>query len=81
MQLRYGVTTVRDSYGALLPLIEVRDAIARGEAIGPRMLVAGNIVGWGGPYSVTFALIGERDLSLVRGAVHRLDHARVGRGV
>ncbi len=64
MQLRYGVTTVRDSYGALLPLIEVRNAIARGEAIGPRMLVAGNIVGWGGPYSVTFAQINERDLSL-----------------
>jgi imidazolonepropionase-like amidohydrolase len=64
MQLRYGITTVRDSYGALLPLIEVRDAIAKGEAIGPRMLVAGNIVGWGGPYSVTFAQINERDLSL-----------------
>ena len=64
MQLRHGVTSIRDSYGALGPLKQVRDAIARGEAIGPRMLVAGNIVGWGGPYSVTFALIGERDLSL-----------------
>ena len=64
MQLRYGITTLRDSYGALLPLIQVRDAIAKGEAIGPRMLVAGNIVGWGGPYSVTFAQINERDLSL-----------------
>jgi imidazolonepropionase-like amidohydrolase len=64
LQLRYGITTVRDSYGALLPLIAVRDAIAKGEAIGPRMLVAGNIVGWGGPYSVTFAQINERDLSL-----------------
>ena len=64
MQLRSGITTVRDSYGALLPLIQVRDAIARGEAIGPRILAAGNIVGWGGPYSVTFALIAERDLSL-----------------
>lgn len=64
MHLRYGVTTVRDSYGALLPLIQVRDAIAKGTAIGPRMLVAGNIVGWGGPYSISFALIAERDLSL-----------------
>jgi imidazolonepropionase-like amidohydrolase len=64
MQLRYGVTTVRDSYGALLPLIDVRNAIARGTAIGPRILAAGNIVGWGGPYSVTFGLIAERDLSL-----------------
>lgn len=64
MQLRSGITTIRDSYGALLPLIEVRDAIARGAAIGPRVLAAGNIVGWGGPYSISFALIPERDLSL-----------------
>ena len=64
MHLRYGITTIRDSYGALLPLIEVRDAIKRGDAIGPRMLVAGNIVGWGGPYSISFALIRESDLSL-----------------
>ena len=64
MHLKYGVTTIRDSYGALVPLIQVRDAIARGAAIGPRLLAAGNIVGWGGPYSITFALIGERDLSL-----------------
>ncbi len=64
MQLRYGITTIRDSYGALLPLIEVRDAIARGAAIGPRLLAAGNIVGWGGPYSISFAQISERDLSL-----------------
>ena len=64
MQLRHGITTVRDSYGALLPLIQVRDAIAKGEAIGPRLLAAGNIVGWGGPYSVTFAQINERDLSV-----------------
>lgn len=64
MHLRHGITTVRDSYGALLPLIEVRDAISRGAVIGPRMLVAGNIVGWGGPYSISFALIPENDLSL-----------------
>ena len=64
MQLKYGVTTVRDSYGALLPLKEVRDAIAHGEVIGPRMLVAGNIVGWGGPFSVSFSLVREEGLSL-----------------
>lgn len=51
--LKHGVTTVRDSYGALLPLIAVRDSIARGQLVGPRMLVAGNIVGWGGPKSMT----------------------------
>ena len=64
LHLRRGVTTVRDSYGQLLPLMQVRDAIARGEAIGPRMLVSGNIVGWGGPFSISFGLIKEAGLTL-----------------
>ena len=64
MHLKHGVTHLRDSYGALPELKQVRDAIASGEAIGPRLQVAGNIVGWGGPYSITFALIPEDDLSL-----------------
>jgi imidazolonepropionase-like amidohydrolase len=54
-ELKYGVTTVRDSYGALLPLVAVRDSIAHGRLVGPRMLVAGNIVGWGGPKSPLFS--------------------------
>jgi imidazolonepropionase-like amidohydrolase len=54
-ELKYGITTVRDSYGALLPLIAIRDSIAHGKLIGPRMLVAGNIVGWGGPKSPLFS--------------------------
>ena len=54
--LKHGLTTIRDSFWALLPLMEVRDRIARGETIGPRMLVAGNIVGWGGPFSITWGL-------------------------
>ena len=54
-ELKYGITTVRDSYGALLPLIAVRDSIAHGKVLGPRMLVAGNIVGWGGPKSPLFS--------------------------
>lgn len=53
--LKHGITTVRDSYGALLPLNAVRDSIARGKLIGPRLLVAGNIVGWGGPKSPLFS--------------------------
>jgi imidazolonepropionase-like amidohydrolase len=53
--LKHGITTVRDSYGALLPLIAVRDSINRGQLIGPRILVAGNIVGWGGPKSPLFS--------------------------
>lgn len=62
--LKVGVTTIRDSYGLLPPLLVVRDRIARGELSGPRMLVAGNIVGWGGPFSLTFSLSKESDLSL-----------------
>jgi imidazolonepropionase-like amidohydrolase len=53
--LKHGITTVRDSYGALLPLIAVRDSINRGKLVGPRILVAGNIVGWGGPKSPLFS--------------------------
>jgi imidazolonepropionase-like amidohydrolase len=64
IDLKYGVTTVRDSYGMLIPLTQVRDRIARGEAIGARIQAAGNIVGWGGPYSITFSLTPERDLTL-----------------
>ena len=62
--LKVGVTTIRDSYGVLPPLLAVRDRIERGEAIGPRMLVAGNILGWGGPFSLTFSLTADADLSM-----------------
>jgi len=54
-ELKHGITTVRDSYGALLPLVAIRDSIAKGKLLGPRMLVAGNIVGWGGPKSPLFS--------------------------
>jgi imidazolonepropionase-like amidohydrolase len=57
LHLKHGVTTIRDSYGALIPLKETRDAIERGEIVGPRMKVAGNIVGWGGPCSVSFSMV------------------------
>jgi imidazolonepropionase-like amidohydrolase len=63
IQLRYGVTTVRDSYGVLAPLARVRDAIAQGQALGARILAAGNIVGWGGPYSVSFSLTPQTGLT------------------
>ncbi len=64
LQLKYGITTVRDSYGVLPALVQVRDSIERGEVVGPRMLVAGNIVGWGGPFSLTFSLIPEEGLTV-----------------
>jgi len=59
LQLKHGVTTVRDSYGTLLPLMAVRDAIAAGEKVGPRMYVAGNILGWEGPSVRRFGLGSE----------------------
>jgi imidazolonepropionase-like amidohydrolase len=64
IDLKHGVTTVRDSYGMLLPLVHVRDAIAHGDSTGARILAAGNILGWGGPYSITFSLISDKDLTL-----------------
>ena len=64
IDLRYGITTVRDSYGMLVTLTAVRDRINGGQAIGPRILAAGNIVGWGGPYSVSFSLTRTNALTL-----------------
>jgi len=64
IDLSYGVMTVRDSYGMLRPLTAVRDRIASGEALGPRILAAGNILGWSGPYSISFSLTREQGLTL-----------------
>ena len=63
LALRHGVTTVRDSYGMLLPLTRVRDRINRRTSIGARILAAGNIVGWGGPYSISFSLTPQAGLT------------------
>lgn len=64
VQLSYGITTVRDSYGMLRPLVAVRDRIAAGSSIGPRILAAGNILGWSGPYSISFSLTRTNALTL-----------------
>ena len=64
--LKVGVTTVRDSYGMLEPLKQARDAIARGDVPGPRVLFAGNIVGWGGPWSFSFTGRPPENLSLLQ---------------
>ena len=53
-----------------MPLVAVREQIKRGEAIGPRILAAGNIVGWGGPYSISFSLIREQGLTLFQEQVN-----------
>ena len=44
IDLKHGITTVRDSYGMLVPLTQVRDRIQRGDAVGARIQAAGNIV-------------------------------------
>ena len=53
-----------------MPLVAVREQIKRGDAIGPRILAAGNIVGWGGPYSISFSLIREQGLTLFQEQVN-----------
>ncbi len=45
MALKFGVTTIRDTFGPVFPQLALRDAIARGEVIGPRLQVAGFIIG------------------------------------
>ncbi|HEX6942277.1 MAG TPA: hypothetical protein VF128_05080, partial [Gemmatimonadaceae bacterium] len=52
--LKVGVTTIRDSYGMIAPLAAAREAFRTGRVVGPRLLFAGNIVGWGGPWSFSF---------------------------
>ncbi|MEO8452121.1 MAG: amidohydrolase family protein [Gemmatimonadota bacterium] len=64
LQLKYGITSVRDSYGMLKPLREARQRIDRGEVPGARLLFAGNIVGWGGPWSYSFTGTRQENLSL-----------------
>ncbi len=66
LHLRHGVTTIRDSYGMLSALKAARDAIASGKVVGPRMYIAGNIVGWGGPWSLTFTGRPPENLSLLQ---------------
>lgn len=52
--LRSGVTTVFDTWGPLAALVSTRDRINRGAAAGSRMFVAGNIIGFDGPFSPDF---------------------------
>lgn len=66
IHLKHGITTIRDSYGMLSALKTARDAIASGKVIGPRMYFAGNIVGWGGPWSLTFTGRPPENLSLLQ---------------
>jgi len=57
--LKNGVTTVFDSWGPLQPLITVRDRINKGELVGSRTYIAGNIVGLSGPFGRDFNVAAE----------------------
>ena len=54
--LKNGVTTVFDSWGPRQPLVNVRDNINAGKVIGSRFFLAGNIVGFDGPFSIDFSM-------------------------
>ena len=69
--LKNGLTTVFDSWGPLQPLLNVRDRIKRGEAVGSRMFVAGNIVGFSGPFGRDFNSAAETTAS--RALVKRIN--------
>lgn len=49
--LKYGITTIMDTWGPLEPLLRARGRLNRGDVIGSRVLIGGNIVGIGGPFS------------------------------
>jgi imidazolonepropionase-like amidohydrolase len=59
VSLKNGLTTVFDSWGPLQPLINVRDRINRGASIGSRTFIAGNIVGFSGPFGRDFNFAAE----------------------
>ena len=64
LTLKYGTTTVFDTWGPAAPLVQARDAINAGTAKGSRIYCAGNIIGLGGPLSSDFLAPGvflERD--------------------
>lgn len=52
--LKTGMTTVFDTWGPRAPLAKARDMIAAGQAPGSRIYFAGNIIGFGGPFSPDF---------------------------
>ena len=52
--LKTGQTTVYDTWGPRAALVQARDLINSGEAMGSRIFLAGNIIGFDGPYSADF---------------------------
>jgi imidazolonepropionase-like amidohydrolase len=54
LALKYGLTTVFDTWGPAAPLVKARDAINSGKRVGSRFFCAGNILGLSGPMSEDF---------------------------
>jgi len=52
--LKVGLTSVFDTWGPRAPLVKARDEINSGEVIGSRIFLAGNIIGYDGPFSPDF---------------------------
>lgn len=52
--LRTGQTTVFDTWGPRADLVKVRDMINAGQAVGSRIYLAGNIIGFSGPLGPDF---------------------------
>ncbi|MCX7169874.1 MAG: amidohydrolase family protein [Proteobacteria bacterium] len=78
--LRGGVTTVFDTWNALVPVLKARDRINAGQTVGARIFAAGNIVGMGGPFSGDFVPQARKVIS--RTFADRIDNlfeAGVGR--
>jgi imidazolonepropionase-like amidohydrolase len=57
--LRNGLTTVFDSWGPTQPLLDVRDRINEGHVPGSRIYIAGNIIGFSGPFGRDFNAAAE----------------------
>jgi imidazolonepropionase-like amidohydrolase len=52
--LKTGQTTVFDTWGPRADLVKMRDMIAAGHAVGSRIYLAGNIIGFSGPLGPDF---------------------------
>jgi len=52
--LKTGQTTVYDTWGPREPLVKARNRINAGDAVGSRIFLAGNIIGFDGPWTTDF---------------------------
>jgi len=78
--LKGGCTTVFDTWNALTPVLNARDRVNAGKAVGARIFAAGNIIGMGGPFSADFMMQARQVISTTfADRMDRLFDAGVGR--